>query len=175
MYGPWTVTTSTITVVVTITNAGQFYETNIDGPVVFRANHPIQVAQFANGGYFDQTDSSSESGDPCEILLPPTGYYLMTNTVVAFTNDLPNQAVGDFDKNYLNLIVPQSATNSTWVDGWLVTASNYVAVGTSGYYGEQITITNSGTHTVTSSQPVGVEVYGWGHWDAYGYFGGAVK
>lgn len=36
-------------------------------------------------------------------------------------------------------------------------------------------MTNSGVHTVTSSQPVGVEVYGFGLFDAYGYFGGVVK
>ena len=82
---------------------------------------------------------------------------------------------GDFAENYLNLIVPQSATNSTWVDGSLVAATNYVAIGTSGYYGARLTVTNSGAHTVTSSQPVGVEVYGWGEADAYGYFGGVVK
>ena len=34
---------------------------------------------------------------------------------------------------------------------------------------------NSGVHTVTSSQPVGVQVYGFGYCDAYGYFGGVVK
>jgi hypothetical protein len=41
--------------------------------------------------------------------------------------------------------------------------------------GAQLTVTNSGMHTVTSSQPVGVEVYGFGEADAYGYFGGIVK
>ena len=81
---------------------------------------------------------------------------------------------GDVYENYLNLIVAQSATNSTWVDGSLVAATNYVAIGTSGYYGAQIAVTN-GTHTVTSSQPVGVSVYGWGNADAYGFFGGVVK
>ena len=75
----------------------------------------------------------------------------------------------------MNIIVPQSATNSTWVDGSLIAATNYVPIGTSGYYGAQITVTNSGAHTVTSSQPVGVEVDGWGDYDAYGYFGGIVR
>ncbi len=69
----------------------------------------------------------------------------------------------------------RSATNSTWVDGSLLAATNFVAIGTSGYYGAQITITTNDAHTVTSSQPVGVEVYGWGTFDAYGYFGGLVK
>jgi hypothetical protein len=107
----------------------------------------------------------------------PEESYLMTNTVCTLTNDVDfvEHPTGDFDVNYLNLIVAQSATNSTWVDGSLVAATNYVAIGTSGYYGAQITVTNSGVHTVTRSQPVGVEVYGWGVADAYGYFGGIVK
>jgi hypothetical protein len=61
------------------------------------------------------------------------------------------------------------------VDGLHISATNFVAIGTSGYYGAQITVTNSGVHTVTSSQPIGVQVYGFGDDDAYGYFGGIVK
>ena len=109
--------------------------------------------------------------NPCEILLPPTGHYLTKSIVVAPPND---GGTGDFDENYLNLIVPQSVTNTTLVDGSPVAATNFVAIGTSGYYGAQISVTN-GAHTVTSLQPVGVEVYGWGEADAYGYFGGIVK
>jgi hypothetical protein len=165
--GPWTVTTSNEVVVVT-NQAGQFYDIIVDGPVAFQASRPIQVAQFANGSVSD----SEYDGDPCEILLPPTGHYLLTNIVFALPYDFN---YGDFDQNYLNLIVAQSATNRTWVDGSLVAATNYVAIGTSGYYGAQITLTNSGVHTVTSSQPVGVQVYGFGIDDAYGYFGGVVK
>jgi hypothetical protein len=172
--GPWAVTTSNETVVVT-TTAGQPYDIIIDGPAQFQGSQPIQVAQFANGAEFDKMTNSvgiPYEGDPCEILLPPTGHYLETNIVYTLPND---GIAGDFDENFLNLIVPQSATNSTRVDGSLVAVTNYVAIGTSGYYGAQITVTNSGTHTVTSPQPVGVEVYGFGIWDAYGYFGGVVK
>ena len=61
------------------------------------------------------------------------------------------------------------------MDNSIVAVTNYAAFGTSGYFGAQITITNSGAHKVTSSQPVGVEVYGWGFTDAYGYFVGIVK
>jgi hypothetical protein len=68
-----------------------------------------------------------------------------------------------------------SRVTDTVVDGSLVAATNFVAIGSSGYYGAQITITTSGAHTVTSSQPVEVQVYGWGYTDAYSYFGGVVK
>ena len=90
----------------------------------------------------------------------------MTNTIVT--------PAAVFDENYLNLIVAQSATNSTLVDGAFVAVTNFVAIGSSGYYGARLSVTN-GMHTVSSSQPVGVEVYGFGYYDAYGYFGGIIK
>ena len=167
----WPVTVTKTNETVTVTNqAGQSFDIIVDGPVQFQSTKPIQVAQFANGAAFDHPDT--REGDPCEILLPPTGRYLATSIVATPPND---DMTGDFDENFLNLMVPQSATNSTWVDGTLVSVTNYIAIGTSGYYGAQITITNSGAHSVTSSQPVGVEVYGWGYADAYGYFSGVVK
>ena len=168
-YGPWLVTDNN-EVVVTNLAAGVPYDIIVDGPVEFQGSQPIQVAQFANGVYFDNPPNSY--GDPCEILLLATDRYLETNTVFTSTNDFIS---GDFDENYLNIIVAQSATNSTSVDGSIVAATNFVAIGTSGYYGAQIVVTNSGVHTVTSSQPVGVEVYGFGPYDAYGYFGSVVK
>ena len=88
---------------------------------------------------------------------------------------MPNDGIaGDFYENFLNIIVTQSATNTTSVDGSLIASTNFVAIGTSGYFGAQINVTN-GPHTVISSQPVGVIVFGWGYPDGYGYFGGVVK
>jgi hypothetical protein len=170
---PWTVTTSNEVVVVT-NQAGQSYDIIVDGPVEFQASKPIQVAQFANGTFFDgeYSEWGARFGDPCEILLLPTGRYLQTNTV--FT--LPEDGItGDFSANYLTIIVPQSALTNTLVDGSTVAASSFVPIGTSGYYGAQLTLTTSGAHTVTSSQPVGVQVYGFGETDAYGYFGGLAR
>jgi len=171
--GPWQVTTNYETVVIT-NQAGQIWETNLDGPVVFQADKPIQVAQFANGAEFDHFADTNAEGDPCEILLPPTGHYLLTNVVYTPTglDFYGNPFV--FNENFLNLIVPQSAITNTVVDGSIVATSNFVAIGSSGYYGAQLSVTN-GTHKVTSSRPVGVEVYGFGPQDAYGYFGGLVK
>ena len=151
-----------------INGAGECLDLIMDGPVEFRASHPIQVAQFANGEEFDY----ASNGDPGEILLPPAGHYLLTNILFALPND---SITGDFATNYLNIIVPQLALTSTRVDGSTVDATNFVSIGTSGYYGARITVAGGAVHTVTSSQPVGVQVYGFGTFDAYGYFGGVVK
>jgi hypothetical protein len=74
----------------------------------------------------------------------------------------------------MNLIVAQSAISNTLLDGSPVAAANFVVIGSSGCSGAQVLVI-PGPHTVTSSQPVGVEVYGFGYEDAYGYFGGIVK
>jgi hypothetical protein len=148
--------------------AGQFFDMTIDGPVDFRASQPIQVAQFARG-YNSDSDSDlkpyPEAGDPCETLLPPTGHYLMTNIVVTPQG---------YDTNYLNIIVTKSAITNTLVDTLPVAATNFVAIGTNGFFGAQIPVVN-GVHKVISSQPVEVQVYGFGFCDAYSYFGGIVK
>ena len=147
-------------------NAGKFYDAIIDGPVVFQGSQPIQVAQFANGAQFDNINNTE--GDPCEILLPPTGRYSTSYTVYTLPND---DIIGDFGENYFNLIVPTSAITMTFVDGVLAsTLGTFTAIGSSGYYGVQITNVASGAHTVTSSQPIEVQVCGFGFADAYGYF-----
>jgi len=168
---PWIVTESN-EVVVTNLEVGQFCDIIVDGPVIFQASQPVQVAQFANGSLSDHAYDSDYEGDPCDILLLPAGHYFTTNMVfVPFYN---TNSTGDFVENYLNIIVAQSAITNTFVDTNLVTASYFKAIGASGYYGAQLPVT-AGTHKVTSSLPVGVEVYGFGVWDAYGYFGGVVK
>jgi hypothetical protein len=169
-WGPPATVTMTNEIITTNLDAGRFVDLFLDGPVEFQASQPIQVAHLANGSNFDHGAEPFE-GDPCEILLPPTGHWLLTNTVFALSNDNTN---GDFDENFLNLIVVQSAITNTLVDGSHIAPTNFVAIGSSGYYGAQIPVAN-GVHTVTSSRPVGVEVYGWGEYDAYGYFGGIVK
>ena len=153
-----------------IVGTNQLFDLLIDGPVEFKASQPIQVAHFANGVKFD--NPPFDYGDPCEILLPPAGHYLTTNIVFTLTNDL---VTGDFPVNWLNIIVTRLAITNTLVDGVPLTTNDFVAIGTSGYYGTRYSLTNSGPHTVAGSQPVGVEVYGFGETDAYGYFGGTVK
>ncbi len=169
---------STNDVVAGTIQAGQFLDLlKIEGPVEFKASQPIQVAHFFNGFTVDWV-----TGDPCEILLPPAGHYLRTNVV--FSLPYYDLVTGGFDHNYLNVIVPQSAIVNTRVDGFTLDATNFVAIGTSGYYGARIAVTNAvdtnnveqaTSHTVISSQPVGVEFYGFKSWDAYGGFGGVVK
>ncbi len=164
---PWTVTTSNETVTF-MTNSGEFFDIGVDGPVQFQSTKPIQVAQFANGTDFDALPRGE--GDPCEVLLAPTDHYLQTNIIFTLGTN-----VGDFDENYINVIVPQLAVSSVLFDGSDIPATNFGRIGTSGYYGAQLSLTNSGTHKLTGPQPIGIQAYGWAPQDAYNYLGGIVK
>ncbi len=148
--------------------AGIPYDTILVGPVVFQGSNPIQVAQFAQGGGTDTNNWGY--GDPCEILLPSTGQYL-TSYIVATG---PGAPLADLTNNFLNLIVPQSAISTTMVDCSVVASTNFTSIPTTGYYAARVWVTN-GVHTINSSQPVEVEVYGFGQWDAYGYIGGVTS
>jgi hypothetical protein len=55
-----------------------------------------------------------------------------------------------------------------------VVSIDFTAIGTSGYSGAQIAEEN-GVHTVSGSQPIQVNVYGFGWADDYIYFGGVVE
>ena len=137
---------------------------------MFQANQPIQVAHFSNGRDYDERPS--DIGDPCEILLPPAGHWLQTNIVCTLSGD---NISGDFSLNFMNIIVPRSAITNTFFDSVLMASSNFVAIGMSGYYGTQLVVTNAGVYKVNSSQAVGIEIYGFGPFDAYGFSGGVVK
>ena len=80
----------------------------------------------------------------------------------------------------MTLIVPQAAIPNTYVDGVLAsseTINPFLAIGATGYSGAQVqfSTTAAATHVITSSQPIGIEVYGYfrsSSADSYGYEGG---
>jgi hypothetical protein len=44
-----------------------------------------------------------------------------------------------------------------------------------GYAAARIPVAAATNHTISSSQPVEVEVYGFGNYDSYGYIGGTTS
>jgi hypothetical protein len=147
---------------VTTLQAGQFYDTIINGPVQFQGSNPIQVAHFANGERYDNPPNFY--GNDTEILLPATAQFSTSYTVYS----LP------LATNYLNIILTNGAVTTLDGTNLNLLATNFVSIGSSGYSGAQIPVL-PGAHTITSSQPVEVEVYGFGYWEAYGYVGGALN
>ena len=144
--------------------SGQFYDMEISGPAEFVANNPIQVAHFANGNVFDQAGD----GNPFEIMLPATGHYMNYYTLA-----VPNNTA--MYRFCINILVDKSAIGSNFVDGVAVPASSFVPIGSGNYYGAQFEFATTGSHTISSTRPIGVESYGFGCGDTYGHIAGTAN
>jgi hypothetical protein len=143
--------------VVATLNAGEWYQTLINGPSIITGDQPLLVAQYSNGSTFDGVTS-----DPFEMLIPPYEQFLNQYTVTT-------PAAG-FRTNEINLVVPDAAVGSVTVDGTAIPPSAFVPIG-SGFSGTQVDVA-LGTHNLAGPSPFGAFMYGFDDYDSYGYPGG---
>ncbi len=145
--------------IVATLNKGEFYEVIDSTEVVFEASKPVLVAQYCHGQTWDGVVS-----DPFMMLIPPYEQYLGSYTVS--TPSSPR-----LTDHYLNIIAPNNATGTVLLNGVLIPSGDFTPIGTSGFSG----VTRSvaiGSHTVSSTSPIGIHSYGFGAFDSYGYPGG---
>jgi hypothetical protein len=142
-------------------NQGKFYEIQLGFATTITSTKPVLVAQFSDSSDFDAVPNS----DPFMVLVPPTPLYSSSYTIESPTNDFP--------ANYVNLMVPNAAVGGINLDGVLIAAGAFSAIGGSGFSSAQVAVT-PGPHHLSSAggQAFGLIAYGWNLYDAYGYPGG---
>jgi len=145
-------------VIVAYLNAGEFYESLIDGSSRIVGSKPILVAQFANGSSFDGV-----LGDPFMVLVPPVDQFLSSYNITT--------PVTGYRANFANIIAPAAAAASVRVDGNVVPSNLWVATPGSDLVGAQMPVA-IGQHNVVADQPFGLYAYGFDQFDSYGYLGG---
>lgn len=146
--------------VVATLNAGDFFETILASGTYNRvtSNQPILVGQYSRSSEADGVTS-----DPFFALVPPDEQFLNSYVVSAGTANIP--------ANYLNITSPTANIGTVMVDGVVVNAGLWNAIQATGFSGATVPVAN-GVHTVSSSLPIGLLVYGFGSFDSYGYLGG---
>ncbi|MGZ5281101.1 MAG: Ig-like domain-containing protein [Bacteroidia bacterium] len=140
-------------------NKGQFYQTTRTAALHITTDKPVLVGQYAHSSSYD-----GAIADPFFMIIPPYEQYLGSYTVAT-----PGTG---FTSHWINVVVPAAAVGEAEVDGSAIPAGSFSAIGSSGFYGATIEVTN-GTHTINSNFPIGTHMYGWGDYDSYGYPGGA--
>jgi hypothetical protein len=140
--------------------AGQFYETILGSATYNRitSNNPILVGQYSRS-----SDADGVTSDPFFALVPPDEQFLNSYVVSAGTPNIPT--------NFLNITSPTSNTGTVQVNGVTVSASAWTVIPGTTFSGARVSVPN-GIHTVTSTLPIGLLVYGFGSFDSYGYLGG---
>ncbi|MFM2005131.1 MAG: hypothetical protein RLZZ09_786, partial [Pseudomonadota bacterium] len=119
--------------VVATLNKGQFHEQIIEVSSVITSSAPVLVAQYANGSQYDEA-----LGDPFEMLIPPFEQFLTKYTV--------STPADGFEINYANLVVSNAEVGNVKMDGVAIPAASYSPIGSSGFSGAQVAITQGG-HT----------------------------
>jgi hypothetical protein len=145
-------------------NAGQVVEFDASTDFVVSGNHEFIVGTVMKSGQVVDPSAArnKQEGDPSLSATIAVEQYRLKYVFLA-----PD----DYDINYADVAAPMSATLT--LDGAPVTAAP-ARVGGTGYgvFRIQLTSGNSGAHTLTSDQPVGLQVLGYGLYTSYQYPGG---
>jgi hypothetical protein len=115
------------------------------------------------GGGRQGTGNTGNNGDPAMTLDVPTEQ---------FRSDYLFHAPVNYTANYVNVVAPLSA--AVMLDGQMV--MGLAPIGASGLGVARVPLTNGpggdGNHHISSAQPFGISVYGYGLWTSYWYPGG---
>lgn len=138
-------------------NRGQFDETILAAPSQIQADKPVLVMQYSNSSSYD-----GATGDPFELIVPPSDQFLTRYTVWTPASGY---------SNYVNVVAPTSDVGAVLLDGSPIAASDFAAIRRSGFSGAQVAV-GPGSHTLSGPHGFGTSVYGWAPFDGYGYPGG---
>lgn len=139
-------------------NRGEHHQLTLKTGAVIVASAPVSVMQYANSSDFDGVTDA----DPFMIVVPQVQMFNTDHVVCT--------APIDFAANYVNIIAPNAAIGSLTLDGAVVPAAAFTAIGGTLFSYAQRPV-SVGVHTISSPSPVGVAIYGWAEYDSYGYPG----
>ncbi len=143
-------------------NRGQFYEASLNTAGLLVASKKVMVAFYKK----THSDNGNQTnvGDPFMMIIPPRRQYLNN---YRYTNI---QAMNSFLQQYITVVTTRNNIANIRYDGNPLTAT-FLDIPNTCFSYANINVT-SAAHNITSPQPVGLYVYGYGNADSYGYVGG---
>ena len=159
----------------TTLNSGGMYESVLVSSQSITSNKAILVAQYKKTSGTNTTNFAL--GDPFMMLVPPSEQYqkfyrFINVQAVNYSNGF--EELRGYSDQWITVIMPNTAIGKTLLDNKPV--SSYVGINIVPINGTKYSYTwvpvQDGNHTVESSEPVGIFVYGYGSANSYGYVGG---
>ena len=148
-------------VVVATLAAGSFYEFLLPtgSGTKIEASQPVAVAQYLTGGGGNNTDPAYTYVPGADALL--RSYLLATPS-----------GSSAFVDNYASVVVDAADLTTLMLNGVLVNTSSFTQIGTSGFYGGQVTLP-LGLFTLSAADPFLVLLGGGSSADSYLTYGGS--
>lgn len=158
-----------------VINEGIYYEMSLRQAQHITASAPILVAQYKKTAR-KQGSSEPNTGDPFMVVIAPQEQFLRSYRFVSAQvyKDVPQPPFNQnrvFQEQYISLVAPQSHIHTIRLDGAPVDNAAFQAIPGSPMAYAHIAV-EDGVHTVTADTGVGLQVYGYGDADSYGYAGG---
>ena len=153
------------------------YQSVLTTPQVISSNKSILVAQYKKTSGTNTSAGTDYNGDPFMMLVPPSdqfqdNYRFVSIQAVNYANNF--LYINGYEQQFTTIVMPNSAVANTRLDGQLVeliAGSNAVPIPGTNFSYIWVRV-GDGVHTVTSSERVGIYVYGYGRANSYGYVGG---
>jgi hypothetical protein len=135
------------------------------------ASHPVAVGQFMESQYAFGSNCAKgglaappDCGDPSESMAVATAQFRTSYQFIAPPS---------YYENWVNVIAPSGA--AVTIDGAAV--SGFALIGSSGFQVAHVALCGNtgactGVHSASSTQPFGIQVYGYGYFTSYMYPGG---
>lgn len=141
--------------------AGGFVDVSRTDVCRINATKPVLVAQYCKGGTADGTAS-----DPFMMIIPPSEQFLQAYIFSTPTNS-------NITSHYVNIVALTADVQDGAValDGAIMATGDFTAIPDSIYSYARRSLAQ-GDHSISSANPFGIYVYGFGNDDSYGYPGG---
>ncbi len=140
----------------TITNAGGFYDADINTPTYITSNKPVAVGLFAEG-----QGCGGGSGDPMMMWVSPIEQNIKSIIFVAQSSALINS-------HYVNIIATTASCGSVKLNNVNI-GSSFATVPSNTAYSYVKKSISSGTNTIVSDSGFTAYAYGYGNYESYGY------
>jgi hypothetical protein len=122
------------------------------------------VAQYADSSDYDGVVDS----DPLMVLVPSINLY-----GTGYQVEIPPTSFFPSTGNFLNVVAQTTSAvaGAVVVDALAVPGTDFKPFAANGAYSWAQLLVNTGPHTIATADgtPIGVTVYGWAEYDAYGY------
>ncbi len=143
--------------VVATINEGEFLELDLasDSYNEITTTEASLLAQFSKG-----SDADGANADPFMMIIPPFEQYS--------GNFIFSTPTTTFNENYVNILTPASGVGNIDINGTLIPAADFEAIGTSGFFGTRQDLP-MGLYAISGNVPFGAFVYGYEYFDSYGY------
>ncbi|MDR7088633.1 choice-of-anchor A domain-containing protein [Cellvibrio fibrivorans] len=143
---------------VAILKRGGFYDVILGTSSLIETSRPALVSQYSLGQNYDGVVS-----DPFMMLVTPIEQFRDKYTFAA--------PLSGFSSHFANVVIRTTSLSSIRVDGVAPNLSIFKPIGDGSFSGGQIPIA-PGSHSIAAESPFGLNVYGFGDYESYGYPGG---